>query len=81
MCTGLTSIVFPSSLTTIGAYAFNNCSNLGNVRFLGTPASIDENTFKGCTNLTTIKVPWSEGAVANAPWGATNATIIYNTTT
>lgn len=81
VCTGLTSIVFPSSLTTIGAYAFNNCSNLESVRFLGTPTSIDENTFNGCTNLTSIKVPWSEGAMANAPWGATNATIIYNTTT
>jgi hypothetical protein len=25
-------------------------------------------------------VPWAEGAVANAPWGATNATINYNYT-
>ena len=24
---------------------------------------------------------WAEGAVADAPWGATNATIHYNTTT
>ena len=23
---------------------------------------------KNCTNLTIINVPWSEGAVANAPW-------------
>ena len=36
--------------------------------------------FDGCTNLTDIKVPWAEGAVANAPWGATNATITYNYT-
>lgn len=25
-------------------------------------------------------VPWAEGAVTNAPWGATNATINYNYT-
>lgn len=34
--------------------------------------------FYGCSNLTDIYVGWSEGEVANAPWGATNATIHYN---
>jgi hypothetical protein len=33
--------------------------------------------FEG-TNLMTINVPWSEGEVINAPWGASNATINYN---
>jgi hypothetical protein len=28
--------------------------------------------------ITTINVPWAQDAVANAPWGATNATINYN---
>lgn len=42
--------------------------------------SIDSGAFSGCTNLTSIKVPWAEGAVANAPWGATNAAITYNYT-
>ena len=37
-----------------------------------------QKAFIGCDNLTTINVPWSEGAVENAPWGATNATINYN---
>lgn len=36
--------------------------------------------FEGCTNLTAINVPWAEGAVANAPWGATNAAVSYNYT-
>jgi hypothetical protein len=36
--------------------------------------------FSGCANITTINVPWAEGAVENAPWGATNATINYNYT-
>jgi hypothetical protein len=31
-----------------------------------------------CNNLTIINVPWSSGTVANAPWGAYNATINYN---
>lgn len=30
------------------------------------------------TTITDIYVPWSEGAVSGAPWGAINATIHYN---
>ena len=37
-----------------------------------------ENAFIGCTNLTEINVPWSEGQVEGAPWGARKATINYN---
>ena len=48
--------------------------------FEGTPRSIASNAFASCINLTTINVPWAEGAVANAPWGATKATINYNYT-
>ena len=47
------------------------------ITFEGTPKSIDSTAFYKCTNLTTINVPWKENAVANAPWGATNATINY----
>ena len=39
---------------------------------------IPEELFEECTNLTDIYVPWAEGTVNNAPWGATNATVHYN---
>lgn len=52
-------------------------SALTSITFLGTPDSINSKAFPN-KKLTTINVPWSEGAVANAPWGATNATINYN---
>jgi hypothetical protein len=39
---------------------------------------IHSGAFDGCTNLKDIYVPWAEGAIKNAPWGATNATIHYN---
>lgn len=39
---------------------------------------MDDFVFYKCEKLTTINVPWAEGAVENAPWGATNATINYN---
>lgn len=81
LCKYLGSITFPQNLETIKSSAFSNCELLSSVTFKGTPTSIASDAFQACTNLTTINVPWAEGAVANAPWGATNATIHYNTTT
>ena len=79
-CSSLALTSLPSGLTSIGHYAFRNCSKLASLTFEGTPTSISSTAFSECTNLTTINVPWAEGAVANAPWGATNATINYNYT-
>ena len=76
----ITTLVFPAALTTIKGNAFNGCVLLDSVTFKGTPSSIVATAFSGCTVLTTINVPWAEGVVANAPWGATNATINYNYT-
>ena len=79
-CKNLALTSLPKSLTSIGTYAFYNCTSLTSITFKGTPSSIMSAAFDGCTNLTDIKVPWAEGAVANAPWGAKNATITYNYT-
>lgn len=79
-CENLRSITFPQNLETIQSSAFSNCKWLSSVTFKGTPTTIDSTAFASCTRLTTINVPWAEGAVANAPWGATNATINYNYT-
>lgn len=68
----------PAKVETIGKLAFHNCTGITELTFKGTPTSIKTNSFQGCTNLLNIYVPWSEGEVANAPWGATNATIHYN---
>ena len=78
--TGLASITLPPALTSIGDFAFANCVGLETVRFTSTVSSIPNGVFSGCTKLSTIYVPWSQGQVANAPWGASNATIIYDYT-
>ena len=78
--TGLASITLPPALTTIGDFAFANCTNLETVRFTSTVSAIPNGVFSGCPKLSTIYVPWSQGQVANAPWGASNATIIYDYT-
>ena len=80
-CTNLALTSLPESLKSIGDNAFQNCTSLTSIIFKRIPTTIIPSTaFSGCTNLTDIKVPWPEGAVGNAPWGATNATIIYNYT-
>lgn len=78
MCKGLTTMTFPASLKYIGVNAFQSCTGLNVVTFEGTPETIIPTAFNGCTNIRTINVPWSEGEVENAPWGATNATIHYD---
>ena len=62
----------------LGSSAFYSCTGLTSITFNGTPTSIDSTTFNLCTNITSIRVPWSSGAIAGAPWGATNATITYD---
>lgn len=78
-CTALQSIVIPASVTTIGEDAFSFCTGLSMITFNGTPTTLPSQ-FVGSYKLTTINVPWAEGEVAGAPWGATKATINYNYT-
>ena len=77
-CLLLEEITIPAAVEFIARFAFRNCTALKTVTFQGTPEEINANAFAGCSALLTINVPWAEGAVAGAPWGATNATINYN---
>lgn len=79
-CSKLNIQIIPAGVLFLESNAFGNCTSLTNLTFKGKPSTIDSSAFYGCTNLTTINVPWAEGEVANAPWGATNATINYNYT-
>ena len=78
---GVTRIILPATVTTIQSKAINTTmKSLTELVFLGTPTSIDASMIaaKATPALTDVYVPWAEGEVANAPWGATNATIHYN---
>ena len=79
----ITSVTFPKSMRALGSelhdgWNFYDCSKLTTVTFQSTMNSMQSNSFLNCPKLTDIYVPWSEGEVANAPWGATSATIHYN---
>ena len=69
----------PAELISIGGSAFESCG-LKVITFKGTPTTITNSAFSNNGNLTVINVPWAEGEVSGAPWGATNATINYNYT-
>lgn len=78
-CKSSAVVTLPSTLQIVGKQAFAQCE-LSTVVFLGKPLSVDNSAFQINSALLNIYVPWAEGEVANAPWGATNATIHYNTT-
>lgn len=78
-CTSLTELDIMGATSLTGRYSIGRCSNLTTIRFHQTPSSIHTEAFSRDTALTDIYVPWASGAVAGAPWGATNASIHYNT--
>lgn len=78
---GFEKLILPESLQTLGNYAFSQNRELKTVYFMGNNVT---SIAKTCFNanpqtITDIYVPWSEGAVANAPWGASSAIIHYDT--
>lgn len=77
--TYLRKATIPQFIESVQDYVFYSCYDLETVTFKGTP-KINPYALSECPNLTTINVPWSEGEVANAPFGAYNATINYNYT-
>lgn len=78
--TGMTNIDIPASVQTLNMYAFGACPELTTVVFHGTPTTLNAGAFNSSVKIKDIYVPWAEGEVANAPWGATNATVHYNHT-
>ena len=53
------SVHFPSSLISIGDYAFYDCGGIGELVFNGNLHSIGEFSFAGCTNATSALIPSS----------------------
>ena len=54
---GLTSIVLPSSATTVGTYCFNNCDSLTDVTWSANAATVPERCFYDCDALTSVVIP------------------------
>ncbi|MEE0918245.1 MAG: leucine-rich repeat domain-containing protein [Bacteroidales bacterium] len=57
VCSSLTSIDIPNSVTSIGDYAFSGCSSLTSIDIPNSVTSIGEHAFYGCSSLTSIDIP------------------------
>lgn len=79
-CVSLTDVPYMPKLGYVNNNVFTGCTGLTEFKFYSKPHTLKAASFANCSNLLDIFVPWEEGAVANAPWGATKATIHYNTT-
>lgn len=81
-CTFLEKAILPKVTGLSGNNAFNYCTALKTVQLgsVGHPvSSLAANTFLNCTQsgLTITIYTTGGAALSGAPWGATNATIIY----
>ena len=75
---GLVSINIPDNVTTIGARAFYNCTELRAVNFGENIEllTIQEETFKGCTELTRIEIPQSVISIGDYAFESTGLTSV-----
>ena len=62
-CSGLTSVIIPDSVTSIGERAFSGCSGLTSITIPDSVTSIGSGAFGGCGSLRSITIPFV-GAVA-----------------
>lgn len=63
-CTGLTSIEIPTSVTSIGEYAFSNC-DLTSITIPSSVTSIEKSTFYECRSLNSITIPTSVTSIGS----------------
>lgn len=74
--TALEELDFGPNLNSVLTEAFVGCTALRSVRFRSKPV-LYSSTFSNCSSISDIYVPWSEGEVSGAPWGAVNAAVHY----
>ena len=74
----VTSITIPNSVTSIGDYAFSNCTGLtGTLTIPNSVTSIGYGAFSGCTGLTTLTIPNSVTSIESSTFfGCTGLTTL-----
>lgn len=62
----LQQLVFDSSVTSIGNFAFYNCRNLGNVTLPSSLTTIGNSAFASCASMTEITIPATVTSLGNS---------------
>ena len=70
----ITAVNIPSSVTEIGAKAFENCSYLATVKYYSEPTSlvIGASAFSGCSSLSSFSLPSTTVEIASRAFGGCN---------
>ena len=73
------TVVIGDSVTSIGNYAFNNCTGLTSITIPDSVTSIGDYAFSGCTGLTSVTIPDSVTSIGGSAFenctGLTSVTI------
>lgn len=77
-CYNLTEVIIPDSVKSIGGGVFFQCNKLKSVIIGNGITELSSNTFQNCNALETITINKPSGSISGAPWGATNATVVWN---
>ena len=72
-CSGLTSVTFPSSLTSIGDKAFRKCSKLSSIKIPNNVTSISASAFQDCSALTSLTIPNSVTSIGGSAFSGCSA--------
>lgn len=77
-CHALGKIKLPASIQTIMGGAFYNCTSLKSIEIPVSIQTIEGGAFYDSA-LETIRIHKPYGSISGAPWGATNANVIWDT--
>ena len=74
----LGSIVLPDTITTLGEYAFENCTNLISIKIPSSITEIGKGAFQGCSGLINITIPDNVTKIGN--WTFADCTSLTSVT-
>ena len=77
-CSGLTSVTFPNSVTSIGECAFYDCSGLTSVTIPNSVTSIGEWAFYNCSRLTSVTIGNSLTSIGKHAFDCENLTTVVS---
>ena len=77
---GCQNTIIPNSVTSIGEYAFDDCTGLKSIEIPNSVTSIGQYAFDGCTGLKSIEIPNSVTSIgSSAFYGCSSLTsVVWN---
>jgi len=77
-CSSLTSLILPSTLTSISDSAFTGCSKIASLTLGSATASIGASSFSACSSLTSLTLPSTVTSVGGSAFSGDSALVTVN---